>query len=1052
MPVPTPRTSLRSRQCRWRQRLRLLPKLSRPTWPTSTASQFSLRRNLCGGARSGNPNEGQSMKAGSLEIEILANLARLQSDMTRATGIVDRSMGSIKRATDVAKTALGGFVTGLSIGTLVEVGRRGLDYASSLGEVSQQLGVTTRDLQEYRYMATQVGIEQEAMDKGLAKLTQTIGKALKGEKEQAKVFRELGLSLRETNGDVKTAGDLIPEIAEKLGTMPSAAQRAAYEIALFGKAGQQLDTLLAGGADEIDDLRRAAQELGVVLGDDDIQKADQTADKLAAVKTVLEAKIAGIVADNADGILRLADALSSLATAASLMSPTDWEYVFKGAAAGATAGLLLGGPLGAIAGAGIGAGVAAYGRSGMARDRQARKPGPTADGYQFHVMTGQWTVPGKDRPTSGAGVTGPDWEAIEKAEEERNRKAKAALEERNRLLKLQKDFEADTSGLTRQVELIGAGMKVEEARFRIQQAQAGVTEAQIDARIEAEQRLNRVIAERSLTDETAHLADVLDLMRQGATLEEARFRAEQARAGVSWKVVEERLDAERRVNELIAARQVLSTSLDDMAQRDIEGFADAWKRANESVERFLSLKADIDLDGVFGNSGRALGALVNGMDKMVERQEAYAEAVKAAGSDFLALQRIERQRTRLQINDYGNLAGAAKGFFKEGSKGYKALEAAETAFRAIEVGLAIQTAATKIGLLGGVTAAKLSSDAAMAASDTARAGVEQGNSLATTAVKAVEAVVNSIRSLPFPANIAAGAATAAVIASLGVAIGGAFGGGSSKPTYSTGKGTVFGDDEAQSESIARSIQQLTEVDTLTMRYSSQMLASLRNIEANIGGLTNLVQRTGGIEASGGGVELGTKLSGLDGAVFSVLSEIPIVGGLIGGIGKALFGTKTSIIGQGISAGPQSLADIFNGGFAAEYFSDVQKKKKTFGITTSKKYSTQTTAADDELERQFALIFADFNKAIGAAAGPLGISLGEVESKLASFVVDIGRIDLMGLKGEEIQEKLAAIFGAAADNMAQAALPGLEKFQRVGEGYFETIVRVASTVEALNGSF
>ena len=64
----------------------------------------------------------------------------------------------------------------------------------------------------------------------------------------------------------------------------------------------------------------------------------------------------------------------------------------------------------------------------------------------------------------------------------------------------------------------------------------------------------------------------------------------------------------------------------------------------------------------------------------------------------------------------------------------------------------------------------------MAASDTARAGVEQGNSIITTGIKAVEAVVNAIRSLPFPLNIAAGALTAGVIASLGVAIGGAFGG------------------------------------------------------------------------------------------------------------------------------------------------------------------------------------------------------------------------------------------------------------------------------------
>ena len=85
------------------------------------------------------------------------------------------------------------------------------------------------------------------------------------------------------------------------------------------------------------------------------------------------------------------------------------------------------------------------------------------------------------------------------------------------------------------------------------------------------------------------------------------------------------------------------------------------------------------------------------------------------------------------------------------------------------------------------------SDTAMAASDTARAGVEQGNSIITTGIKAVEAVVNAIRSLPFPLNIAAGAITAGVIASLGIAIGGAFGGSQKLPAANEGTGTVFGD-------------------------------------------------------------------------------------------------------------------------------------------------------------------------------------------------------------------------------------------------------------------
>ena len=40
----------------------------------------------------------------------------------------------------------------------------------------------------------------------------------------------------------------------------------------------------------------------------------------------------------------------------------------------------------------------------------------------------------------------------------------------------------------------------------------------------------------------------------------------------------------------------------------------------------------------------------------------------------------------------------------------------------------------------------------------------------------------------------------------------------------------------------------------------------------------------------------------------------------------------------------------------------------------------------------------------------------------------------------------SVFGAAADSLAKQAFGGLEDFQSVGEGYYETLVKVASAVE------
>lgn len=274
-----------------------------------------------------------------------------------ALGALKGKLANLDRSVGLGDLA--GVATGV---TLVALAKRGLDYASSLGEVSQQLGVTTRDLQVYTYAASQAGIEQATIEKGLAKLTLTIGKAQLGAEGPAKAFDALGISIESLKG--KSAGDVIPRIADGLAKIKDPAQRAALEVELFGKAGQKLDTLLSGGSKGINELSDAAERLGLVLSDEQIANADETADKLSAVKQVLEANVAKVVADNANSILSLANAFGTLSGEVIRFLNSNPQ------AALGLVGALVGGRVGGLPGAAAGA-VAGYIGGERIREKQA---------------------------------------------------------------------------------------------------------------------------------------------------------------------------------------------------------------------------------------------------------------------------------------------------------------------------------------------------------------------------------------------------------------------------------------------------------------------------------------------------------------------------------------------------------------------------------------------------------------------------------------------------------------------------------------------------------
>lgn len=436
----------------------------------------------------------------------------------------------------------------------------------------------------------------------------------------------------------------------------------------------------------------------------------------------------------------------------------------------------------------------------------------------------------------------------------------------------------------------------------------------------------------------------------------------------------------------------------------------AW---NESLSRFGDIAARADdtarsMANSFGDVGSAIGDAISILGRYGEEQAQINELVRNG-------QRSQawgvKQSTDLQLNSMIGLSRAARGFFDENSKGYKVMMAAEQALTVV------QLARTAVDVAGG--AARMFA------------------SLGPWAFPAVGAMLG-------------------VMAALG------FGGGTSTNftmPKNEGTGTVLGDSSAKSESIKRSIDQLKDVDLLTNSYSREMMASLKSIDSQIGSFASvLVRNSDSINASGG-VSVGFQRDGIGSALNSIiggslLSKVPIIGGVISAIGNFvgnLFGARYDITGSGFYGGAQSLGSIKTNGYNGQYYSDVMRTKKTFGIVTGRSSWTDYTDADPALENQFTLILRSFNDAIAAAAGPLGVATSVVEQRLNSFVVDIGKIDLQGLNGEQIQEKLTAVFGALGDRMADAVFPGMLRFQKVGEGAFETLVRVASTVESVTTS-
>lgn len=249
-------------------------------------------------------------------------VADFERNTNKRLSKVDKGFSGLGKGLGTIKGALAGFTGGafagllasLSTGAITSAISNSLEFAGSLGEIAQSLGVGTKFLQEFRFAATQNGATLEQADTALGKFSITLGRAFGGNKAAADSLTSLGLSLEKLKG--QSDSERFQSVADAIAKIKDPARQAASAVDIFGRGALAiLPTLQQAGAG----FRKSAaeaQKFGLILSDKQIQDADHTADKIAKLKQALATKVAGVVSSEANAIGELTDALADLAAQA----------------------------------------------------------------------------------------------------------------------------------------------------------------------------------------------------------------------------------------------------------------------------------------------------------------------------------------------------------------------------------------------------------------------------------------------------------------------------------------------------------------------------------------------------------------------------------------------------------------------------------------------------------------------------------------------------------------------------------------------------------------
>lgn len=205
----------------------------------------------------------QALNEAQAELNRLSNAA---DDAGKKTSIFG-DMLKANLAGDLIKSAVSGIADAVrdlasAFGSAIT---ESAAFADEILTTATNTGLSAEQLQEYQYMAELTDTSVETITGSMAKLIRNMNSARDGTGTAAEAFKTLGLSVTDTNGELRSNEEVFSEVVNALGSMQNETERDAASMAIFGRSAQELNSFISAGADDIEAFRQEAHDMGYVL-------------------------------------------------------------------------------------------------------------------------------------------------------------------------------------------------------------------------------------------------------------------------------------------------------------------------------------------------------------------------------------------------------------------------------------------------------------------------------------------------------------------------------------------------------------------------------------------------------------------------------------------------------------------------------------------------------------------------------------------------------------------------------------------------------------------
>lgn len=152
--------------------------------------------------------------------------------------------------------------------------------ADEINTLSLQTGLSTDQIQKFQYASEMIDVPLETLTGSLSKLTKQMASAQGGTGDAADTFAELGVAVTDESGALRDNEAVFKDVIKALGGIDNETERDAKAMKIFGKSAQDLNPLILGGADALQQYGEEAEKAGLILSEGELSDLGSVQDNM----------------------------------------------------------------------------------------------------------------------------------------------------------------------------------------------------------------------------------------------------------------------------------------------------------------------------------------------------------------------------------------------------------------------------------------------------------------------------------------------------------------------------------------------------------------------------------------------------------------------------------------------------------------------------------------------------------------------------------------------------------------------------------------------------